>query len=200
MSDKNLAMIRHLVKKSQHFFCFQLMPPGGQSKNRIKINRLRLTPRPKIPTKYWVVWYSGFPRNVWNMDGPNEQWHFELWPLRPWKVCQTKNLYIMLCILTTCRCMSDKNLETIQPLVIKAVIAHSLCSVNAPWWPIQDKNRIMPKINGRGMVTHPAPTYPQNIESFLQNVRNIVTFWTLTSVTLKSMSNQKPVYYVMYPY
>jgi hypothetical protein len=44
MSDKNLAMIRPLVKELKQFFCFE--------SDRIapKIDRLGCTPRPIIPT------------------------------------------------------------------------------------------------------------------------------------------------------
>jgi hypothetical protein len=56
MSDKNLAMIRPLVKE----FLFSVNAPW---------RRIQKSPLPIIPTNYWVVWCSGFLRNVRNMDG-----------------------------------------------------------------------------------------------------------------------------------
>jgi hypothetical protein len=93
------------------------------------------------------------------MDDPNERWCFELWPLWPWKVGRIKNLHIMLSNLT--RCMSDKNLAMIWPMV-KELYQFFCFQLTPPG----ANPRIGLRPKSIGLVSHPAPTYPQNNESF----------------------------------
>jgi hypothetical protein len=84
-------------------------------------------------------------------------------------------------------CTYDKNLEMIQPLVHE--LQHFLC-----FWHLLAKPRSRSDRNLVCEVRWPRGTYVQSFKS----VAPVVT--ERTSVTVKSRSNQKPGYYVMYPY